>query len=153
MGMRDVYAELKAGVEKTMRDLGQKVPSFAFGDAGVAALGGPRRVGFIPRSGGVKQADRSGGTTSPLWKRQTQVELHCWSDDAEALAGHVVAALDVDHHGHYRVEGERWDTAGTTQKGELLVVLVSIDTEWLREPIRTGQATTKVITPTVEASA
>lgn len=100
----------------------------------------------------------------PLWRRKLLVEAHVWavrpnfdtdpdtSKDygaAEALANHLVAAIQNVCFGAYEISGESWTTAqGSSQrKGIVCVLQAVLYVPWTREQDATAVVAQMPIIP------
>ncbi len=128
-------------------------PSFGIGAADLDLQDSPPRIVFVPTTGQTGKdrvgAGRSTGFDNPknIWTRHLRIEAHVWAGgitETEQLANHLIATVEETHGTAWSVVGEEWDTKGTTDAGNMTVVVFEARMPWTRELLPMVKATTPV---------
>lgn len=133
MGLVSVFKDVEARVTEIVGSIGEKIPNMGLGENAKFKHEAPPRIVWVPTAGPIKKPNQAGGDqrSNPrqLWLRELNVQARIWHVDiesAEALAGHMLAAMSEGQHGAHRVMGEAWDTSGVQQLGVQLVLTLAI---------------------------
>lgn len=155
--IREVLDAVEAQFLAVLETTGETPPSFGLGEDKLADADVPPRVIWVPLGGRTTTATKSGGdgvrNPGALWSRTVQLNAHIWADDitaAEALAGHLVAAMHFVICGSYSVTGETWDTKGATDEGVLCIIEFQLRMPFTRERLAQVVPETIAVTPEIE---